>query len=291
MKLITEDIWTQISRAAKNSGRSYVAVAYLGKGAFDQLPLASASILVVDASESSVMSGSTNPFELLRYLEAGIKVFNHNRLHAKVYVFDRQAWVGSANASENSRSNLLECMAFSNERSSVADAIRFVKSLALDPVTPNYANYLTTIYKPPRTGKNPENSLWIQRLHDYEYSVAEQEVHDKNKLKLKTELQSGNYFVDSVRYKPADTFAKNVVIGDTLIRIQDKWVYAPVKILGKEKSYTDDSVLIFFEDHEGARKRRVSNFEAELKTVGIFLKSRKYPGSQNFEKIIKIWGK
>ena len=290
MQLVTENIWPQISQSARESGNSHVAVAYLGKGAFDQLPLTAGSVLVVDASEASVVSGSTNPFEILRYLDSGVKVFSRSGLHAKVYVFNNQVWIGSANVSENSRFNLVECMAHSKDQSVVKEAIKFVESHALNPVTPNYAKYLTTIYRPPRVNnKSSENTLWIQRLFDYEYTAEEQEIHDKNSSLLEAELESGDYFVDSVRYEPGDTFAKKSIIGDTLIRFQDKWVYAPVRVLGKAVSYVDDSVLIFVEDQEGARRMRLATFENRLNNIGISLRSREYPKKADIEKILQIW--
>lgn len=290
MQLVTENIWSQISQSARESSKSYVAVAYLGKGAFDQLPLPTGSVLVVDASNPSVIAGTTNPFEILRYLDSGVKVFSQSGLHAKVYVFDSRAWVGSANASENSRVNLIECMAFSQDSSVVKGAIEFVKSHALNPVTPNYAKYLTTIYKPPRlNNKAPENTLWLQKLVDYEYTASEKDTHNVNASRLESELESVDYFVDSVRYRPRDTFARKSVIGDTLIRIKGKWVYAPNRVLGKATSYIDDSVLIFIEDKESARRMRLSTFEARLKKIGISLRSREYPKKTDIKKILQLW--
>ncbi len=290
MKLITENIWSQISQAATATEISYVAVAYLGKGAFEQLRLAPGSTLVVDASETSVTVGSTNPFEIVRYIEEGVNVYSNSNLHAKLYVFGGETWVGSANVSENSKSNLVECMAFSSEKLVANKAKKFIKSLALSPITPNYAKYLTTIYKPSKLNVDmTENKLWMQQLFEYEYTEEEQEVHDKNVSHLEAELEEGEYFVDSVRYKPSYTFSKKSIIGDTLIRFQGKWVYAPVKVLGKASSFVDDSILIFIEDQEGSRRMRLSTFKSKLEKHGISLKSRQYPRKQDVDKILQIW--
>lgn len=290
MKLITEDIWPQISQEAKDSEISHVAVAYLGKGSFNQLQLARGSTLVIDASEPTVISGSTNPFEIIRYLEAGIKVFSKSKLHAKIYVFERCTWIGSANVSENSRSNLVECMAVSTKQSDAHKAIKFIESLALNPVTPKYAEYLTTIYKPKKSNiPSSENTLWIQKLFDYEYTVEEQEVHDNNAPCLEEGLDTDEYFVDSVRYKPKDTFAKKSIVGDWLIQIQDDCAYAPVKVLGKASSFADGSVIIFFENQVDAKEMKLSTFKSKLEGIGVSLKSRQYPRRQNIEEILRIW--
>ncbi|TQO74359.1 hypothetical protein FLM06_18460 [Vibrio cholerae] len=57
MKLLTENIWSFISKSSRNSDKAYVAVAYLGNGASEKLLLKSGDMLVVDASESNVRSG------------------------------------------------------------------------------------------------------------------------------------------------------------------------------------------------------------------------------------------
>ena len=110
-ELITDRVWAAITEAARNTKTpAYVAVAYFGNGASKLLPLRKGSRLVVDASEHAVKSGQTSPAELLKLHRKGVKVYSIENLHAKVFVFGRTAFVGSANVSQ--RSNLYRSLPY-----------------------------------------------------------------------------------------------------------------------------------------------------------------------------------
>jgi hypothetical protein len=117
VKLVTTNVWSRISRAAKaNSRKSHVAVAYFGTGATRLLPLSKGSTRVVDMSHAAVASGQTNPSELLKLINEGVAVYTVANLHAKVFVLGNHAFVGSANASRHSEQSLVEAVVETNER-------------------------------------------------------------------------------------------------------------------------------------------------------------------------------
>src|SRR5579884_2935049 len=98
------NVWAEITAAAKASNKpAFVAVAYFGQKGDGLLPLAKNSTLVVDASINTVSSGGTCPAALRQLLKRGVKIFSAQNLHAKVFVFDGVAFVGSANASTRSQ--------------------------------------------------------------------------------------------------------------------------------------------------------------------------------------------
>ena len=76
------------------------AVAYWGDGAFDTLFADRA-----DATTAQVVcdltGGSTNPAEIERLIERGLEVKAAPKLHAKLYLSEQGAVIGSANASRN----------------------------------------------------------------------------------------------------------------------------------------------------------------------------------------------
>src|SRR5688500_16972317 len=107
-ELLTQDIWRRLTSAANRArGKADVAVAYFGKGAAALLPLPEGSRLVVDASENAVKGGQTHPKDLKRLYDTGVRVFCCEHLHAKVFLFDRTAFVGSTNASNRSANTLV----------------------------------------------------------------------------------------------------------------------------------------------------------------------------------------
>ncbi|MGC3998048.1 MAG: hypothetical protein QM767_11375 [Anaeromyxobacter sp.] len=125
-------------------------MAYIGKGATRLLPLRAGSKLVVDASEAAVRSGQTDPRELLKFFRKGVDVFSQPRLHAKVFVFSKVAFVGSNNVSSHSANVLVEAAVALRTTAAVAQARRFVLDVAKSPMGEEFLKKLVKIYRPPR---------------------------------------------------------------------------------------------------------------------------------------------
>jgi hypothetical protein len=152
--LLTTDIWRSLTAAAKKARKpSYVAVAYFGQGASKLLPLRANSRLVVDASENAVRSGQTHPTDLKLLQKRGVIIYSAPNLHAKIYVCDEVALVGSANASNHSAGTLIESMLRTTDPGIVRSAKSFVGSLCLNELSPGALDRLQEIYKPPRLPK------------------------------------------------------------------------------------------------------------------------------------------
>jgi PLD-like domain len=156
--LLTVGIWKSITAAAKNSRKpSYVAVAYFGRGASKLLPLRANSRLVVDASDNAVKAGQTHPADLKRLQRRGVIIYSVANLHAKIYVFDSTAFVGSANVSNNSAGTLIESMVSTTDPGIMRSAKSFVDSLRLDELSPGTLDRLQKIYRPPRLPKGMQS--------------------------------------------------------------------------------------------------------------------------------------
>lgn len=150
-RLVTDGIWSLLTKAAKaNAGRAHVAVAYFAKGASRLLPLTEGSRLVVDLSERAVRSGQTCPADILKLIRAGVEVFSVPNLHAKVFVFPKEALIGSVNASQSSAHTLVEAAVVTEDRRLIAGMRRFVDRLARNRVTLNEAKLLRRLYRPPQ---------------------------------------------------------------------------------------------------------------------------------------------
>lgn len=148
-EFIEYGIWQHLTRAAKASGPSSVAVAYFGEDGAALLPLKKGSRLVVDASQATVKSGATCPAALLRLQKKGVRVFSHEALHAKVYVFGRAAFVGSANASRNSQT-LKEGLLRTTDPEAIAATRAFVDNLCLKELGPAALAKLQKSYRTPK---------------------------------------------------------------------------------------------------------------------------------------------
>ncbi|TPG46029.1 hypothetical protein EAH89_25190 [Roseomonas nepalensis] len=96
--ILTGDALHKAIKRILEGGSQDCAVAFWGAGSRSLLGSpATARIRVV----CNLMSGATNPNEIERMMSQGIDVRQCDRLHAKLYVSDKEAVVTSANASTN----------------------------------------------------------------------------------------------------------------------------------------------------------------------------------------------
>jgi len=167
-------IWPEITSAARAASRADVAVAYFGKGGARRLPLKKGSRLVVDASKTRVKTGATCPAELLKLHRKGVAIYSRPDLHAKVFVFPRRVFIGSANNTIHSASSLVEAVTTSTDRELIADARLFVQALCTESrLGPRELEQLQKLYKdprPPRASPPPNNrirkpALWLDSYH------------------------------------------------------------------------------------------------------------------------------
>ena len=80
-----EDTWRTLPAISRNRRCPlYVAVPYLGNGGGKLLHLRRGDVLAVALTEANSRNGSVCPAEIQRLQAAGVQVFLHPRLHAKV---------------------------------------------------------------------------------------------------------------------------------------------------------------------------------------------------------------
>jgi hypothetical protein len=149
--LHTDNAWPRLRAASRANKRpAFAAVAYVSEGARGQIHLPPGSRLVVDAGVDSVKSGRTCPQVLLELVQRGVRVYNVQNLHAKVYVFGRLAFVGSANLSRMSAEQLVEAVVATSDPRMVSSGREFVRSLCTDPLGPEHLVGLQKLYRPPK---------------------------------------------------------------------------------------------------------------------------------------------
>ena len=190
---ITQDIWPQLTKAVRNSRQPCaVGVAYFGAGAGRLLPLPNGSHLVVDASERAVASGQTCPADLIKLVKRGVRVFSVSNLHAKVFVLGSAAYIGSANVSNRSASQLVEAVIRTTEPGPLRAARKFVRDHCLHELTPTVLKRLAKLYRPPllpggKRGKKAAKDtfrrptlprLLLAQLNLRDWSERDLDLHD-----------------------------------------------------------------------------------------------------------------
>lgn len=245
---LTRDIWPQLTQAADGARQRFaVAVAYFGVGASRMLPLPAGSRLVVDASERAVASGQTCPAELIKLVKRGVRVFSVPNLHAKVFVFGRTAYIGSANVSGRSASQLVEAVIRTTHTAAVRAARRFVEDLCLHELTPTVLKRLAKLYRPPIVpgAKRPKSGLkgtfrrptlprlMLAQLVPEDWSESEKAIHDAALSVAKKRRQHPrSYVLDSFQWTGRCSYQR----GDVVVQVTDEgsgneFVTAPGNVL------------------------------------------------------------
>jgi hypothetical protein len=230
---VSKGIWPELTRATLSSGRPcVVAVAYFGSGASDLLPLPKGSRLVVDASERSVGSGQTCPADLLKLVKNGVHVYSVPNLHAKVFVLGRTAYIGSANVSNRSASQLVEALIRTNEPGAVSAATRFVREHCLYELSPAVLLILAKLYRPPLfpggnggtrqvvTAKRPSlPRTCLAQLQLEDWSERDQAHHDTELVVATKRREHPRTFeLDSFRQVGRCVYRR----GDVVIQVTDE---------------------------------------------------------------------
>lgn len=148
-RLLTDDLWKRLRSLAAESRSAIVAVPYFGVDGARLLPLKKGSKLIVNCTEHTVKAGQVHPDDLLELVHKGVEVHRSVNLHAKVFVFDATAVVGSANVSHTSQDDLIEAGVELTDPKVVAEARSFVESLQGDLLGPEYLENLAELYRPP----------------------------------------------------------------------------------------------------------------------------------------------
>ncbi len=253
--LTNETLWQTLASRIKAASHVDAAIAYFGQGGARLLPLRAGDRLVVDMSPATVRAGGTDPREIEKLIQRGVKAFTRRNLHAKIVVADKSVISGSANVSRHSQQVLDEAAILTTDPSAVRRAREFIDRVCSEPVRTEYLGKCKSIYRPPRLSglragsKDRQNrathaKLWLVNL--VEASVPESEVeryeqgevraeklvkdqgrstttsfHWPRKPKMTNELELGDWIIQIVTYKDKTILvyaAGQLLFVDTYVR-------------------------------------------------------------------------
>ena len=246
VRYLSDNIWSEITKAAKTRrGPSFVAVPYFGQAGNRLLPLKAGDTLLVNASEAAVKSGQTFPQGLRKLLNRGVKLYTLGSLHAKVYVFGATAFIGSANASSNSKDGLEEAVVRVRDAKVADEARRHIRSLCETPLVHRDLDRLEKTYQPPRrpsggpTSHPPRRSAktryFIAQINEDEIGEECEEALESGDREAKSKRERRNTFLDrfwrngKMPYRTGD-----MVIHVFKTRRNALWIYPPGKIIHRQ---------------------------------------------------------
>jgi len=218
---------------AASKGRVIAAVAYVGVEAPTVLPLKKGDDLICDASAPMIAAGSTSVAALKQYLADGIEVYSHPALHAKVVLLPRRLFVGSANASGNSRDELDEAMLETTDRDAIDQAHQFIDELMqpvdllsdTDLVKLSKIKVATRAAGPHRTAAHtsvpPQISrMWISGFRNQSWTKTSDAIYAAERRRIGRQARrSGQVIVEAIEW--ASKEASSLRPGDWVVQIRD----------------------------------------------------------------------
>jgi hypothetical protein len=270
--LFNDTLWDELGRRVAKAKNVAAAVAYLGSGASDLLPLRRGHRLVVDMSLRAVRAGSTDPKEVRKLLRRGVHVFTRASLHAKFLVIDRVVMAGSANISKRARTVHDEAAILTADPAAVARASTTFERLCTEPIRKEYLAKCIAEYRPPKgspatrggkhgPGRLEPAKLWVigglryQDLPENEHVLA-----DRIRRKVAKLLSYERTEVDDIHFPTRPRFFDAIREDDwciTCIRDGQSFdVWPPARVIRKDTYPRGDGrrrYLLLFEVPSGRK--------------------------------------
>ena len=192
---LSRDLWPRIRTVVRDAGPRFVASPYVSRGASRRLPLKRGDLLVTRCNKGAAQAGQTDPREIVRYLQSGVRVHHVETLHAKVYVSANRCVVSSANVSKESEARLVEAGIESTDPKLIGAARTFVREMTGELVEEDFARALIKFYRPPKVprgaaGPSPRSKvrhsgLWVMAVEDIDFTAEDEAAATAGELEAK----------------------------------------------------------------------------------------------------------
>lgn len=130
LTLESENLWEKLIIINEKSPFRSAAVAYFSSDI--DLKFIKGDLLIINASPESIQSGATSLDLIEKYLIEGVEIYSNSTLHTKLIIFCEYVYIGSANISRNSKSNLIEAGILTNDKNIIDQSINLIKSIKSD---------------------------------------------------------------------------------------------------------------------------------------------------------------
>ena len=289
-------ITTDIAR--KRRDPIVAAIGYVGSNAKSVLPLRVGDFLICDASERAIKQGVTSAEALSKFKRNGVRVFSVEGLHSKVVSSKNFAWVGSPNASSNSRDNLIEASVRLEGRT-CQQAFKWALSLATDdaeltvgdiqslkriPISWEARGGLPSKSKPVLTVPEKLDSLIIleftKEAHSYAVKMAELEKPDISK-KLKTSGTKLEWF-------ESESNLARLKVGDWFIAISFGRLEKPSRVvkISKKSKYS----IVWYERIKTPQRQNIRLLRDCVNGLVDGFESKRVTDAKQIMKIRGIYG-
>lgn len=286
IKFLSHDLWATIKNLSKKSKRTKVAVPYFGTGGTTLLELKKGDTLLVAMDLNNVKAGLVSPHEIQKLYDKGVSIFNLQNLHAKIYLFDKQTVMGSANVSSHSVNHLIEAGILADDKTIRLNAERFIDEHCIEKVEQDYIELCKEHYHPPKnfvSKKNPRTKnafkgqlsrLWVISTKPIEFSDDDYAVLEKDKAIFEKKISNKRLFeLDEIKYSIKDKFITSVKEGDIILEIVKHkvrtQVIPPKRALGVTFNKAKGQAYLRVEERKNPVTKSWTNLERQLRKNGI----------------------
>ena len=261
--LLCDDVWDRLRQLSKKSKRRSIAVAFLSDPYL--VKLRHGDLLIVDASDGRIKCGETSAKALASILRKRTAIFSLPNLHAKVFVFDDTAIIGSTNVSRNSSLALIEAALVTDDRATVSQTLALIESLKekATKVDSQFIARISKIKVQKRKGAGPSQKgwpkvgnlgtrTWIVGIHEIAQDAFpnETDLAEEGSELAAFELSNRNHDVNWLRFTGKRSKLINIAAkGDSVIQIwtplgqKAVQVFAAAPILRRQRGANMHEVL------------------------------------------------
>ena len=297
-ELLSAGLWTRLRELANQAQRKYASIAYVTDDRF--VKFGKGDVLVTDASDRAVMSGQTSAEVLKAAVKRKAEVVSIPGLHTKLYVFDNQVIIGSANLSKGSE-KLTEVALFTDQPSTLSASRCLIENLRAsgDPVDDAFISRIINlpVEKLPlsipfnKSIKNVDvaSRTWLVGLHEIEPSAVEHPLIKEEELVAKSYASDEDSEVSWIRMRGKSLFRREAQKGDVIICIwsaspksKPYGVYHHAPILLREDDPDTNSTRFWIEDFPNSKETTLTwtRFKKLYARVGLPGKFTQWPARE-----------
>lgn len=248
------ETWKVINEICSSHQNILVASPYISDKV--QFSWKSGDVLLVALSETNVRKGFVNPNSLEGLINLGVRIYSNEKLHAKIYFTQEQAFICSCNLSYASQNEWLEAGVLVKDPETLVTVMKFFDEnlTDLNVVSLERVKYLKTIFE-----VNLDNAKQLINRLEFPSNVwsvflTPGETMDESLEKLiKDSISQIEIQKDTYSYYHFRNQKNEFRIGDFIIQFQEiegkMRVYFPSICIGLAK--ITDTLFIIHLSHEG----------------------------------------
>jgi hypothetical protein len=285
-----KELWSTLAKLNKECRqRQMVAVPYVGKDSSLLLKFRKNDVLLCALTEGNSKAGNINPAEIRALQKLGVRIYQRDILHAKIYLFGNKVVICSSNLSKHSKSVLDEAGMLTNDPAVVKEVRQWFNERLGEPVTPGWLEHCEEVYKPPKGGvpsskrktDSSQRRVWIifgQSAVFPEFEEKSRLLGHKNAKKHLEKPKKHN--IEEWRFGQELVFTREVKLGDLVIQVTRDDKGSPYKVrphgrvLGKKSFKNKNGTFVtylYLEMPKNYRQMKLETFTGICADAGLIL--------------------